>query len=70
MVWVTNKANMAPKAIPNIKKKLMQDPDFPIICSGTSLGAMEKATVVLNPLDNASNAIWIKIIIPNRLPYS
>lgn len=68
MLWVKNKANTAPKAIPEIKKKLMHDPDFPIKCSGTSLGAMEKATVVLKPFDIASNAIWIKTIIPNRVP--
>ena len=69
MVWVTIKANTAPKPIPQIKKKLMHDPDFPIRFSGTSFGAREKATVVLNPFDNASKAIWIKTNIPNRFPY-
>lgn len=48
----------------------MQDPDFPIKLSGTSLGAKEKATVVLNPFERANKAIWTNTIIPNKFPYN
>ncbi len=66
IVCVIKRANIAPKAIPHIKKKLIQDPDFPIKFSGTSLGAKEKTTVVLNPFERANKAICTNIIIPNK----
>ena len=47
---------MDPVAIPNIRKKLIHDPAFPIKCEGTSLGAREKTAVELIPFVSAKIA--------------
>ena len=68
MFEVIPSANIAPIAIPKIKKKLIVEPDFPANWGGTSLGANENKTLVENPLLKAKSPICTNIITPNKTP--
>lgn len=62
-------ANIAPKNIPKVKKKLIVEPDLSINFLGTSLGAIENNTDEANPLLIANRLICMRITKSKKIPY-